>query len=250
MMYSSNYNPMLQTLAGAQGYQSPLQSSASFNQAMNPQMASLAWQNLPLQQGFVGIPQQQAFSGQNFQSSMRAIPTTFYSDPAGNVISYSFNPGPQSGMLGSQMGGTFGYGFNPSATMGFSPVFGAHQHAMAQSMNSGAFLGQGYNVIQSSVGLAQPRVELAETNSDIVVTCELPNVNLNDLNLTVTDDSMSISATAWAGNTCTSLHRTIALPTTIRSEHVDAVYSNGILEARLPKSDISTRRRIRVGTAG
>lgn len=84
------------------------------------------------------------------------------------------------------------------------------------------------------------------TAIDIVVTAELPNINVNDLNLTVTDDSLSISCTAFAGGIPTSLHRTIALPTSVKAEHVDATYSNGILEARLPKADISARRRIRV----
>lgn len=105
------------------------------------------------------------------------------------------------------------------------------------------------NTIQSSTGLTQMRVDLHETNSDMVIAAELPNVSLNDLNLTVTDDSLSISATAFAGNRATSLFRTVALPTSIKSEQVEATYANGILEIRAPKSDMVTRRKVKVNLA-
>jgi len=106
------------------------------------------------------------------------------------------------------------------------------------------------NAITSSVGMIQPRIDIAETNSDVVVTADLPNINPANLQLTVTDDSLSISALALSGNMSTSVHRTVALPCPVRAEHVDATYSNGILEARLPKSDIMARRRVKVNVTG
>jgi HSP20 family molecular chaperone IbpA len=106
------------------------------------------------------------------------------------------------------------------------------------------------SAIAPSSGMMQPRIELAETNSDVVVTAELPNINPNNLQLTVTDDSLSISALAISGGMTTSLHRTVALPCSVRAEHVDATYSNGILEARLPKSDLTARRRVKVNVTG
>jgi HSP20 family molecular chaperone IbpA len=129
--------------------------------------------------------------------------------PAAHAVTYSFVPAMGTGMV--------------------SPAFGA----------SGSFM-------QTGTGLVQPRVEISETNSDIVVTAELPNINPNDLNLTVTDDSLSITCTAYAGGMASSVHRTIALPTSVRAEQVTANYSNGILECRLPKADLMARRRIRV----
>lgn len=148
--------------------------------------------------------------------------------------------------------------FNP-AGMAINPALN-YSLAFHPAMLSGAaftfagapfFAGQvpAAQTIQSSAGMAQMRVDLAETNSDVVVACELPNVSLNDLSLTVTDDSMTISATAWAGNRPTSLFRTIALPTSIRSEQVEATYANGILEIRAPKSDVATRRKVKINVA-
>lgn len=124
----------------------------------------------------------------------------------------------------------------------WSPMVNPMQ-AMSTVLASGSM---GLNTIQATTGLAQMRVDLHETNSDVVIAAELPNVSLNDLNLTVTDDSLSISATAFAGNRSTSLFRTVALPTSIKSEQVEATYANGILEIRAPKSDISTRRKVKV----
>lgn len=100
--------------------------------------------------------------------------------------------------------------------------------------------------INSISGLAQPRVELAETNNDVIVTADLPNVDPNNIYITVTDDSLSISALSMMGGSTGSLHRTVALPTSIRSEHLDVSYTNGILECRMPKSDLVTRRRVKV----
>jgi len=138
--------------------------------------------------------------------------------------------------------GAFGLPAGQAITYSFVPALGAGMAAPA--------MGAGFHFMQTGTGLVQPRVEISETNSDIVVTAELPNINPNDLNLTVTDDSLSISCTAYAGGVPSSVHRTIALPTSIKAEQVSASYSNGILECRLPKSDIMTRRRIRVNPVG
>jgi len=138
--------------------------------------------------------------------------------------------------------GAFGLPMGHAITYSFVP-------AMGTGIASSA-LGTEFRYLHTGAGLVEPRVEISETNSDIVVTAELPNINPNDLNLTVTDDSLSISCTAFAGGIPTSVHRTIALPTSVKAEQVTANYSNGILECRLPKSDLAARRRIRVNPMG
>lgn len=145
-----------------------------------------------------------------------------------NAVSYSFSPGWQSS--------------------GFVPSWGWNQ---SNAFSSGVPVGAVAPVIPGgfrieSSGMFQPRVDLAETNTDLVVTAELPNINPNDINLTVTDDSLSISAMAFSGNGVIPIHRTVCLPTSIKCEQVNASFNNGVLEARCPKSDASVRRRIRV----
>jgi len=201
--------------------------------------------------------------------------------PAGPVINYSFVP-TTSGWRGGASYPAVSFGYNPGLgwqtgfmgqpvafwqpmAAGFSqPIatgqftgmggYGNVSMGMAQPVTTGfpaAIGGVGLtSAIAPSTGMIQPRIELAETNSDVVVTAELPNINPNNLQLTVTDDSLSISALALAGGMSTSLHRTIALPCSVRAEHVDATYNNGILEARLPKSDLTARRRVKVNVTG
>ncbi len=145
------------------------------------------------------------------------------------------------------------YAFNPNIGQQqiSSPVMG-HFSQMNPQMSSAIMQQQmGLSTgIRSSSGMAQPRVELAETNSDVIVTAELPNVDPNNIFLTVTDDSLSISALAQMSGMSSSLHRTVALPTSVKSEHLDVNYSNGTLECRLPKSDFSARRRVKVNVTG
>lgn len=224
-------------------------------------------------------PSQVVASNQGYQSGATAFPVSLRPSFHGNTVTYAFNP------LLSQ---SAAWGLNPAiagtaanqilnqslawnpmiASAGINALNPAFSSALAQNIIPGsgisawnptvnqmqamssAMAGQmGINTIQASTGLTQMRVDLHETNSDVVVAAELPNVSLNDLNLTITDDSLSISATAFAGNRTTSLFRTVALPTSIKSEQVEATYANGILEIRAPKSDMVTRRKVKVNLA-
>lgn len=154
------------------------------------------------------------------------------------AISYTFSPVAATGAWQGTAAPALLGGINPAVSWqaGINPMPGN----WAISPQSVAFM--------PSPGLIQPRVDLFETNSDVVVAAELPNINPNNLSLTVTDDSITISASTigTAGMGGTSIYRTISLPTTVRSEHCTATYNNGILEVRLPKADLAARRRIQV----
>ncbi|MCL6559086.1 MAG: Hsp20/alpha crystallin family protein [Firmicutes bacterium] len=225
-------------------------------------------------------PSQVVAQNQGYQTGATAFPISVRPSLHGNTVTYAFNPLlSQSTALGLNQAVTsqawnpmlnqsLAWAFNPMmASAGYSawnPYFSSAMaqnilptsgisawspmaNQMQQAFSSAFIPGQmALNTIQSTAGLAQMRVDLHETNSDIVVAAELPNVSLNDVNLTVTDDSLSISATAFAGNRATSLYRTVALPTSIKSEQVEATYANGILEIRAPKSDVVTRRKVKV----
>lgn len=214
-------------------------------------------------------PNQVIAQSQGYQSGASAWPVGFRPSMHGNTVTYAFNPTLSSGNQSFGHGG-LNIGWNPLlASQAYNPAFSSgmfnqgqaafnpyfHTQAWSNQLASQAFnpamsSGQlNFNAIASSTGIAQMRVDLAETNSDVVVAAELPNVSLNDMIITVTDDSLSISATAWSGSYATNLYRTIALPTTIKSEQVEATYANGILEVRAPKSDVVTRRKIKVNAA-
>jgi HSP20 family protein len=137
--------------------------------------------------------------------------------------------------------------FNPTVTWGsINPATTAFQSSFNPTLTWGSINNQ--QGAFTSPGLTQPRVDLSETNSDVVIAAELPNINPSNLNLTVTDDSITISASTMGigGVTGTSIYRTVSLPTNVRAEHCSASYTNGILEVRCPKADLTTRRRIQI----
>ena len=207
------------------------------------------------QSGFFNLPSvNYSFTpaGQSFQSGI--------SGSAGmNTAGWGFNPVQQSGISPwsfnpqqqaiahqqalaqqqlAQQTGQFGmfnqpltsWAYNPAAV--YDPTVNYVQPAMM--VQPGQFNAANFNAIQSTSGIVQPRIELAETNSDVVVTCELPNINPNDLNLSVADDSLTISGSTSAGGTLTSIHRTVALPTSIKAEQVDASYSLSLIHISEP----------------
>ncbi len=95
---------------------------------------------------------------------------------------------------------------------------------------------------QSGHVMVQPSIDISETSRDVVVSAYTPNVDPNNISLSVTDNAVTISAYAWTGNQPMIVNRTVALPTNIRAEAVDAnLQNNGILEIRLPKAEKSTR---------
>lgn len=219
-------------------------------------------------------PNQALAFSQGLQSGATAFPVSMRTNLQGNAVTYSFNPMLAQNPFLSQayvnpMLSSAAISYSPALTSGmwsFNPALASTAWAYNPIISTGFMHGAGmlgapipaasmnpmvgqFTGIQSSTGMVPMRIDLSETNSDVVVAAELPNVNLNDLHLTVTDDSLSISAMAWVGNQATSLFRTIALPTSIKAEQVEATYSNGILEIRAPKADISARRRVRINVA-
>ena len=122
---------------------------------------------------------------------------------------------------------------NPSS-QGFATNF---NNTGAVSWNTG---------VRSDFGIKEPSIDISETKNDIVLACDLPNVNLDDLNLTVSENTCTISAQSWTSGQNTALHRTVPLSTSVRSDAVDANYSNGILQVRMPKKDVTSKRDIKV----
>ncbi|SPF50578.1 Predicted heat shock protein [Candidatus Desulfosporosinus infrequens] len=131
------------------------------------------------------------------------------------------------------------YAAIPSGQFGLTPncVCGVSAGQFGQNV-SGNFIGGQY-----SRGMIQPSVDISETSSDVMVAAYLSDAVLNDISLNVTDNSVTISASAWTGNEHLVLNRTVALPTSIRAESVDASLQSGVLEIRLPKTDKGVRTK-------
>ena len=107
----------------------------------------------------------------------------------------------------------------------------------------------------------QPAVELYETDTEVVVRAELPGVDPKDVDITVTEDTLTIKGEARTEQEekgrnyyrrelrYGSFLRTLALPEEVQGDKARATYRNGILEIRVPKSERARPRTVKVEVA-
>lgn len=102
-----------------------------------------------------------------------------------------------------------------------------------------------------------PRVEVVERNNELIIRADLPGVKRDDITVTVTDDSLTISARResereeeHAGyyrseRQFGTFKRTIAFPVAVDSSKARASLKDGVLEVRIPvleQAEYSGRR--------
>lgn len=103
-----------------------------------------------------------------------------------------------------------------------------------------------------------PRVDVIDRDTELLVRAELPGVDKDDLEVTVTDDAVTIKATTRHEqkeekgdyHRCEisrgAFSRSVALPTGVDTDAAKANFSNGLLELTLPKLGKPAKRRIKV----
>jgi len=106
-----------------------------------------------------------------------------------------------------------------------------------------------------------PSAEMDETDEEIHLRLEVPGLEAKDLDISVTEDSVSIKGerqsetkTEEEGMMRSEFHygkfeRVIPLPAHIQSNKVAAEYKNGILNLTLPKVEEKKERVVKVNVA-
>lgn len=106
--------------------------------------------------------------------------------------------------------------------------------------------------------LKMPKVDIIDRDTEIVVKAELPGVSKEDIDLSITDNSVTIKASSSheekeeKGNyfRCEisrgSFSRTVALPGDVDADKAKASFNDGILELTMPKQEKSHRKSITV----
>jgi HSP20 family protein len=96
-------------------------------------------------------------------------------------------------------------------------------------------------------GMSSPRVDVFQTDTDVVVKAEIPGITKEDLNVYVDENSIRLSGQSKRDNEYKdeniyrteryygSFSRTIPLPVEIKSEQAKAEYKDGILSITVPK---------------
>ncbi len=101
---------------------------------------------------------------------------------------------------------------------------------------------------------ATPRVDVYETEKDVVVKAEIPGVSREDLNVFVDEYSVRISGQTKrdaefrdenmfrSERFYGSFSRTVPLPVEVKSDKARAEYKDGILSVIVPKAETSQTR--------
>jgi HSP20 family protein len=100
-----------------------------------------------------------------------------------------------------------------------------------------------------------PGLDLEEKENEVVVRAEVPGFELNELELTLHDNALTIRAEHREAPTEKTgerrharLERTVTLPAGTEPNKIEARYRNGILEVHVPRAPGAKPRRIEVKT--
>jgi len=103
-----------------------------------------------------------------------------------------------------------------------------------------------------------PHVDVIDRDGEIVVKAELPGVDKKDLDISMTEDSVTIKGSTRREEkeekenyfrseiTRGEFARKVALPAEVDSDKAQASFKDGILELVLPKTQVRKRRTIPV----
>ena len=103
-----------------------------------------------------------------------------------------------------------------------------------------------------------PRVDVIDRDTEVLVRAELPGVEKDDLDVTVTDDAVTIKASTRHEkqdekgdyHRCEisrgSFSRVVTLPADVDAEKASSKFRDGVLELTLPKVKAAKRRTIKV----
>ena len=103
-----------------------------------------------------------------------------------------------------------------------------------------------------------PKVDVIERDDEVIVKAELPGVDKKDLDVSVTENSVTIKGTTSHEEKeekgdyyrCEisrgAYARTVALPSYVDADKAKANFKDGVLELKLPKVEKSKRRSIEI----
>jgi HSP20 family protein len=103
-----------------------------------------------------------------------------------------------------------------------------------------------------------PKVDVIERDDEVVVKAELPGIDKKDLDVSVTENSVTIKGSTSHEEKeekgdyyrCEisrgAYARTVALPSYVDADKAKASFKDGVLELKLPKVEKSKRRSIEI----
>ncbi|MDY6825967.1 MAG: Hsp20/alpha crystallin family protein [Bacillota bacterium] len=106
---------------------------------------------------------------------------------------------------------------------------------------------------------AFPPVDLYNTEGSLVALVSLPGADINDVEVTANNDTLSIQGEIkvetgegellWQERTGGKFYRSFKLPLPIKADEVDASFKAGVLRVEMPKVDELKSRAIKIKEA-
>ena len=112
--------------------------------------------------------------------------------------------------------------------------------------------------LKPEMGVIVPNIEMYDRKNEIVLKAELPGVDKENIDLTITKDSITLKGEVKkeeeikeedyyaSERSYGSFTRTIALPAEVDSEKSKASFKNGVLEIVLPKREDAKPKEIKI----
>lgn len=109
---------------------------------------------------------------------------------------------------------------------------------------------------------AQPPIDVYQTPNEVVVKASLPGVKPEDVEITITDDTLTIKGEAKAKEELKredylyqehrygGFARSISLPRALQSEKAEATFEDGILILTIPRAEEAKPKAIKIKAKG
>jgi HSP20 family protein len=103
-----------------------------------------------------------------------------------------------------------------------------------------------------------PALDLYEDNSELVAKVELPGLDKDDIDISISDHTLTVRAEKKQEEEIKrenyyrversrgAMRRTIDLPTDVEADQVKASYKDGVLEIRMPRSQTEQEKQKRI----
>ena len=121
---------------------------------------------------------------------------------------------------------------------------------------------ESFGFSRGELGAFMPRVDVTEDKKEVRISCELPGLEENDIDLTLSKDSLTIKGekkqeTEDKGKnyyhmerSYGTFQRTMPLPAEIDADKAEAEFKKGVLKVRLPKTVEAQKAQKRIEVKG
>ena len=114
---------------------------------------------------------------------------------------------------------------------------------------------------ETAVANWSPAVDIYETEGELVVKADLPDVDEKDIDIRVENNTLTIRGERHFAEKVSkesylrversygTFARSFSLPNTVSTENIQAEYHNGLLTVHMPKREESKPKQIKVGVS-